>query len=181
MRLVLPKWRITMSNVVLATTLVLMREQANTARTSYKRKWKVLLNATPAKFMWKFPEGTGDAVESQERLLAYIEYHLPLIERYADRIRLSDQALTRCNNANRSGGSRHRSWEDVNQAIEQESRRRQAAFAEEQYTEKGSSAVITSIVSLCNMQVIASKSRNNAWMKIWVFLSQPRRSSWRPL
>ena len=58
----------------------------------------------------------------------------------------------RCKNANRSGGSRQGDWEDVNQAIEQESRRREAAFAEENTRKKGSSAIITSIVSfaICN-------------------------------
>ena len=79
MRLVLPKWRITRSNVELVTTLALLRERAKTVPASYKIHWEVLQNATPAKFMWTSPEGTGDLVERQERFLAYIEDHLPLI------------------------------------------------------------------------------------------------------
>ena len=46
----------------------------------------------------------------------------------------------RCKNANRSGGSRHRGWADVNQAIEQELRRREVAFTGERDAEKGARA-----------------------------------------
>ena len=43
-------------------------------------------------------------------------------------------------NVNRNGVSRHRGWEDVNQAIEQDLCTREADFREEQYAEKGAPA-----------------------------------------
>ena len=76
----------------------------------------------------EIPEGTGDAVDLQERSLAYIEDHLLLIERYANRIPLSDKASMRWKSSNRSGGSRRRGWEYVKQAKEQELHRREADF-----------------------------------------------------
>ena len=79
---------------------------------------KFFQNANPAKFLRTSPEGTGDTVDRQERLLISMEDHLPLIERYENQIGLNDQALTRFKNANRRGSSRHRGWEDVNLAIE---------------------------------------------------------------
>ena len=41
------------------------------------------------------PEGTGDAVDRQERLSGYIEDHPLLIERYVNRFRLREQVLMR--------------------------------------------------------------------------------------
>ena len=119
-KLVLPKWRITMSNVQLVTTLVLLLERAKTLRASYKSHWEVIQNTTLANFMWTSQQGTGAAVDRQERFLAFIEDHLPLIECYDSRILLKSQAWIGWKNVNRSSVSRHSGWEDVKKAIEQE-------------------------------------------------------------
>ena len=108
MKRVLPNWQISRSKVQLVTTLVLLRERAKTLRASYKKHWEVMRNITPTKVMFTSSEGTGDAVDRQERWLAYTEDHLPLIERFANRIHLSKEASVRWKNANRSRGSLRR-------------------------------------------------------------------------
>jgi len=65
---------------------------------------------------WTSPEGDGDAVDRQDKLLHYIEQHLPLIEQYGNSIRLSESASKRLAQANRSGGDRHRTWCELNKA-----------------------------------------------------------------
>ena len=124
-KLVLPKEKITIENVKDVTTLVLLRLRAKTVRATYKRHWECLRNIKPRKFEWTSPEGDGDASSRQEALLSYIEEHLPLIESYANKIRLSELMMYRWKQANRSGGDRHRAWGDLNEAIAAELRRRE--------------------------------------------------------
>ena len=83
----------------------------------------MLAEYKPHKFVWRSSEGSGDACAGQEALLHYIEQHLPLIDRYYNKIRLSEAASFRSRNANRSGVSRHRAREGLNKAIASESLR----------------------------------------------------------
>lgn len=125
LRMPLSKEQITLENVKSVTTLMLLRLRAKTVRATYKRSWECLKNVKPRKFDWTSPEGDGDAVDRQDKLLHYIEQHLPLIEQYGNSIRLSESASKRLAQANRSGGDRHRTWCELNKAIEAELSRRE--------------------------------------------------------
>ena len=105
--------------------MVLLRLRAKTVGATYKRTWECLQNIKPQKFIWESSEGSGDACARQKALLYYIEQHLLLIDRYSNKIRLSEAASFRWKNANRSGGSRHRAWEELNKAIASELLRRE--------------------------------------------------------
>ena len=71
------------------------------------------------------PDGDGDEVSKQDNLMRYIGSHIPLIDKYRNRIRLSDKASMRWASVNRIDGSRHRAWKALNTAIEAELLRRE--------------------------------------------------------
>ena len=83
------------------------------------------MDIKPRKFEWESPEGDGDEVYKQDNLTRYIASHIPLIDKYRMRIRLSDKASMRWASANRSGGSRPRASKALNAAIEAELLRRE--------------------------------------------------------
>ncbi len=72
-RLPLLKEKITLDNIENVTTLVLLRLRAKTVRATYKRYWECFENVKPQDFEWVTPEGDGDALDRQDKLLHYIE------------------------------------------------------------------------------------------------------------
>ncbi len=105
-----PKEDITVHDLSAVTTLKLLRLRAKTLRATFKRYWECMENIKPRKFGWDTSEGNGSAFDRQEKLLNYIEQHLPLIECYWYRIRSSKSVMKRWAKANRSGGDRHHTW-----------------------------------------------------------------------